>query len=70
MDAAYDNQFSKGLEITPPANYNQFDNQVSGSGINSDNGQKLYDVSMAQDYAEFGMGTSPSSGAHEINFQM
>lgn len=60
MDQAYDNQFSKTLEISPPSSFNQY--EMPSSGLNME-GQKMYDVTMAQDYSDTGFAsTTPSSG--------
>lgn len=67
MEDAYESNFydkNKTLEITPPTSFEQYGESTSMSGINQE-GQKLYDVTMVQDYADIGMGTCPSSDGRD-----
>ena len=34
MEKAYDSQFSKTLEISPPSSFNQYEMSSPGSGLN------------------------------------
>lgn len=47
MDQAYDTQFSKTLEISPPNSFNQYEMPEFTSGLLLKENQKMYDVNMA-----------------------